>query len=148
MLRRARDQGRIRALLRPKRRVGYRLVIFLQTCTMMWHRQHSTCRHRTRDSLRRKSWWSPESHPRYHCYHCYRCSQIWLLLMTQRSYQSSLRTNPTSLMMMNVRHHSTPHHLFSFQDSLEGLYRSVHSVAHGAVLGLAHGVRQLLGSGA
>lgn len=55
MLRRARDQGRIRALLRPKRRVGYRLVIFLQTCTMMWHRQHSTCRHRTRDSLRRKS---------------------------------------------------------------------------------------------
>ena len=54
-LRRARDQGRFQALLRPMRRAGYRRVIFLQICMRMWHRQHSTCHHHTKDLLRRKN---------------------------------------------------------------------------------------------
>ena len=49
MLRRAKDQGRFRGLLRPERRVGYRRVIFVQIRMKMKHRQHSTYRHRKKD---------------------------------------------------------------------------------------------------
>ena len=55
MLRRAKDQGRFRGLLRPMRRVGYRQVIFVQIRMMMRHRQHSTYRHRKKDLLMTRS---------------------------------------------------------------------------------------------
>lgn len=49
MLRKARARGILRALLLRVRQVGYRWVTVLQICTMMWHRQHSTYPHHTKD---------------------------------------------------------------------------------------------------